>query len=102
MIESLAINNFKKFEHIELKNLARVNIFAGINNVGKTSVLEAVFAYACGRHLFPLLSNTVLHRLSVGDRAQIRSPYPWMEMIWNTFHDKRNKSVFPGTTAYFY
>lgn len=42
MIESLAINNFKKFEHIELKNLARVNIFAGINNVGKTSVLEAV------------------------------------------------------------
>lgn len=94
MIESLAINNFKKFEHIELKNLARVNIFAGINNVGKTSVLEAVFAYACGRNLIPLLSNTVLHRLSVGDQDQIRSPYPWMEMIWNTFHDKRNVRNF--------
>ena len=94
MIESLAINNFKKFEHIELKNLARVNIFAGINNVGKTSVLEAVFAYACGRNLIPLLSNTVLHRLSVGDQDQLRSPYPWMEMIWNTFHDKRNVRNF--------
>lgn len=94
MIESLAIHNFKKFEHIELKNLARVNIFAGINNVGKTSVLEAVFAYACGRNLIPLLSNTVLHRLSVGDQDQIRSPYPWMEMIWNTFHDKRNVRNF--------
>lgn len=94
MIESLNISNFKKFEHIELRNLSRINVFAGVNNAGKTSVLEAVFAYACGRNLFPLLSNTVLHRLSVGDREQIRSPYPWMEMIWNTFHDKSDVNHF--------
>lgn len=94
MIESLTINNFKKFKHLELKNLSRVNIFAGVNNVGKTTVLEAVFAYACGKNLLPLFSNTVVHRLSAGDWQQIRSPYPWAEMIWNTFHDKRDVRNF--------
>ncbi|MBF0463954.1 MAG: AAA family ATPase [Nitrospirae bacterium] len=36
------ITEFRCLKNIELKNLSTINIFAGINNSGKTSVLEAI------------------------------------------------------------
>jgi AAA15 family ATPase/GTPase len=46
MIKKLIIDNYKLFDHIELNDLARVNIFTGDNNCGKTTILEAIlFAF---------------------------------------------------------
>jgi len=46
MIKKLVIDNYKLFEHIELNDLARVNIFTGDNNSGKSTILEAIlFAF---------------------------------------------------------
>lgn len=42
MLQSLTIENFKCFEHLELKDLGQFNLITGRNNVGKSSVLEAV------------------------------------------------------------
>ena len=42
MIRTIEINGFKKFEHIQIENLAQVNLFVGMNNAGKTTLLEAV------------------------------------------------------------
>ena len=42
MFESLKITNFKGFRETELPSLGRVNLITGGNNVGKTSLLEAV------------------------------------------------------------
>lgn len=42
-INSIYINNFKLFQDFEVKNLKRVNLIGGKNNVGKTSFLEAIF-----------------------------------------------------------
>ena len=39
----VTINHFRRFEQLTLSNLNRINIFAGINNSGKTSVLEAIY-----------------------------------------------------------
>lgn len=36
------LKDFKKFSNATLKDLKRINIFAGLNNCGKTSLLEAV------------------------------------------------------------
>lgn len=45
MISNLTIDGFKGFEHLELPRLTRVTLLGGRNNVGKTSVLEAMFMF---------------------------------------------------------
>ena len=41
-IEKFTIQNFKGFETLELEQLCHFNLFVGSNNIGKTSVLEAL------------------------------------------------------------
>ncbi len=35
--------NFKQFKDFKIRNINQINIFAGINNSGKSSILEAIF-----------------------------------------------------------
>jgi AAA15 family ATPase/GTPase len=37
------MKNFRCFENLTLENLSRLNLIGGMNNVGKTSLLEAIF-----------------------------------------------------------
>lgn len=39
----IEITDFRGFDHIEMKNFSKVNVLVGANNVGKTSILEAIF-----------------------------------------------------------
>ncbi len=39
----IEISRFRGFDYIKLENLTNVNVFVGANNVGKSSVLEAIF-----------------------------------------------------------
>ncbi len=48
MIESFHISNFKVIHDLELPRLTPITLLAGKNNVGKTTVLEALFAF-CAR-----------------------------------------------------
>ena len=43
MYTSLSIRNFRAFQSLDIEGLKRVNLFAGRNNSGKTSVLEALY-----------------------------------------------------------
>ena len=45
MYSSFKVKNFRGFESFEINNLSRVNLIAGLNNVGKTALLEALFLY---------------------------------------------------------
>jgi AAA15 family ATPase/GTPase len=49
MYSKFIIKNFKCFEDFEIMKLDRVNLISGMNNVGKTSLLEAFFLHM-GRH----------------------------------------------------
>ncbi|QTL35966.1 AAA family ATPase [Pseudoalteromonas viridis] len=40
---SLRIEQYKRFNSLNIENLNQVNIFAGINNAGKSSILEAFY-----------------------------------------------------------
>lgn len=46
MLESFQINNFRLFQHLEVKRLGRVNLLVGKNNAGKSTFLEAIELYA--------------------------------------------------------
>jgi hypothetical protein len=48
ILENLEIKNFKAFEHLCIEKLGRVNLIAGMNNVGKTCLLESLSLYASG------------------------------------------------------
>ena len=39
----ITIKNFRGIDDLEIKDFAPINIFVGKNNVGKTSILEAIF-----------------------------------------------------------
>lgn len=39
------VNNFRCFDELMLAGLERVNLIAGVNNVGKTAILEALFLF---------------------------------------------------------
>ena len=49
MYESFEVQNFRCFRELTIANLERVNLIAGMNNVGKTALLEAMFLH-CGAY----------------------------------------------------
>ncbi len=46
ILPSLEIRQFRILRKLEIERLGRVNLIVGKNNVGKTSVLEAIYLYA--------------------------------------------------------
>ena len=49
MYQSFEMRNFRCFRELTLADLERVNLIAGVNNVGKTALLEALFLH-CGAY----------------------------------------------------
>ncbi len=45
MINSIEIKNFKGIKDLKLENFSKINFFVGKANTGKTSILEALFAF---------------------------------------------------------
>ncbi len=84
MLKSIRIQNFRCFRDLEIKDLARVNIFSGKNDSGKTSLLEALY----------LLSNA-MNPLVARDPKVARLPDPPFpqtipEIVWRPlFHDMK-------------
>lgn len=47
-LPSFGVRGFRAFRDLEIGELGRVNLFVGLNNAGKTSLLEAIHLYAGG------------------------------------------------------
>ncbi len=56
VINTIKINNYKCFEKFDIQNLKQINIITGLNNIGKTALLEAIY--------LNINSNNSLHLLS--------------------------------------
>ena len=48
MLEELSIRNYRIFRELKIDQLRRINLIAGSNNSGKTSLLEAIFLLSSG------------------------------------------------------
>lgn len=51
-MQSLVIKNYKNFENLALENLANVNLIVGKNNVGKSTLLEAISIVAANGDVY--------------------------------------------------
>ncbi len=82
MLTTFEIENYKKFKQIRFDGLKRINVFLGANNVGKTTILEALMIYACGFFWNPILGISVLHR----NQNEAIPNMQFAESILNVFH----------------
>ena len=70
---AITIGSYKHFSNLKIEHLKRINIFAGNNNIGKTSLLEAIYLL-CYQNAFEGLYEVVRRRGKISDAK--------MDMKW--------------------
>ena len=78
MINKISIDNFRGLKHIDIDGMNRISLLSGKNNVGKSSVLEAVFLY-----MYHTANNsfTALNRLRGSLNGEVFNI--WESMFFN-------------------
>jgi AAA15 family ATPase/GTPase len=83
ILRDLTIQNYRSFKNFHIEHLARVNLIVGMNNSGKTSLLEA--AYLLVNQNSPLSLYEVLY-----NRGEI------VERLTYTDENSRSPTVITG------
>ena len=97
ILDSLEIKNFRAFQHLQIEKLGRVNLIVGKNNVGKSSILEALWLYAFGTN-----PNTVWSILSSRDETGIglatvpKTEKDRVDALKSLFHGHHDLNVSSG------
>lgn len=86
MLESIHISGFRRYTDFEIENFNEINFLLGANNSGKTSVLEAIYTWACGQNVAPMM-NIPLARARFGG---FQHAYWVMEEILAMFNNRHN------------
>ena len=80
MFKSLNVRNFRRFNELRIDQLSNINLFAGRNNSGKTSLLEAIFLLAGAGNARVAMDPYVLRSWQPGDGAQANWPF-WKQFF---------------------
>lgn len=81
-LRELTIKNFKQFSEINFNDFGKINIFFGNNNCGKTSILEAIFMFACGHNSF-----NGLNQLTGRRDTNIKGFYDYGDKLLTSFKE---------------
>ena len=81
MLKRLQIRNFRGFNALEINQLSGINLIAGKNNSGKTSLLEAIFLLAGGGNA-QMAVNTNVTRGTEPDGVPVSDPF-WKQLFFN-------------------
>lgn len=76
MLKRLKIRNFRVFKALEIDRFSRLNLIAGRNNAGKTSLLEAIFLLAGAGNAQMAINAHVIRGAEVEP--------PWQQMVGET------------------
>lgn len=80
MYKSFKVRNFRCFSNLVLTGLQRINLITGVNNVGKTALLEALFLH-CGAYNPELSLRLNAFRGIESMRVKLTK---WVETPWNS------------------
>ena len=80
MLKRLQIRNFRGFNALEIDPLSRINLIAGDNNSGKTSLLEALFLLSSAGNAQMAVNTNVIRGLESG--APLKDPF-WKQLFHN-------------------
>ena len=83
MIESLKLTNYRTFSEFELTGLSPFTILGGTNDVGKTSILTAIYIYTA--RLQPAMINLA--------SARSEDPTKWAESYFHGFQPSPEKPI---------
>lgn len=83
MLNSIQIQNFRILNQMSLPDLHRINLIAGLNSCGKTSVLEAVFLLSAAGDAQLLMNPYIMRGLSPNIGIWTRAENPWGEVFSN-------------------
>jgi hypothetical protein len=87
MLSDFRVQNLRGLNDLRLTDLARVNIVTGLNNVGKSALLEALWLFACGPNAGTgsLLLANLRGRVALIPAGQLET----MSSTWNwLFRDR--------------
>lgn len=82
MLERISIKNFRILKDLDLTDLHRINLVAGLNGSGKTSLLEATFLLTEGGNPRSFLNTDIIRAPSTDDdRIAVSTDKPWKEIF---------------------
>ena len=81
MLKRLQIRNFRGFNALEIDQLSGINIIAGKNNSGKTSLLEAIFLLSGGGNAQLAVNANVIRGLE-SSFVPVSDPF-WKQLFFN-------------------
>lgn len=83
MLKSIQIQNFRILNQLSLQDLHRINLIAGLNSSGKTSLLEAVFLLSGAGNAQLLMNPYIMRGLIPNIGTSAMAENPWREVFSN-------------------
>lgn len=93
MLKEFQIQNFKVFESLHIKDLSVINLIGGLNNTGKTSLLEGIYNFYKRREP-DVLINSLIQRAGID--ALDKSTFVWTPAFYN--YNIQNPITLTGST----
>ena len=81
MLKRLQVQNFRGFNALEIDQLSGINLIAGKNNSGKTSLLEAIFLLAGGGNAQMAINTNVIRGIE-SEGVPVRDFF-WKQLFFN-------------------
>ncbi len=88
MLTSFNIKNFRCFKDFSLSPLERINLITGMNNVGKTALLEGMFLFAGATNPnLAMIINAFRGIETIEVKPDLQSETPWNSLFYNLNED---------------
>ncbi|WP_228036434.1 AAA family ATPase [Dolichospermum flos-aquae] len=99
-LENVTIHQFRGLRDLELKDLGRINLLVGINNSGKTSVLEALEIY-CHPLDIKVWLSTALQREQESRLTRPIDAIQWLftRYFYNQYRELKKPNIFISSSG---